>query len=77
VDDGAAYGSRKTYGKQAPEGTYQGSIQEQLQAVIADPKAAMVAYGKLTGTCGKCGRILEDEESVAAGIGPICAQKMG
>lgn len=76
VDDGAAYGSRKTYGKQAPEGTYAGSIQDQLRAIIADPMGAMIEYGKLTGTCGKCGRILEDEESVAAGIGPICARKM-
>jgi hypothetical protein len=76
VDDGAAYGSRKTYGKQAPDGTYAGSIQDQLRAIIENPLEAMVAYGKLTGTCGKCGRILEDEESVAAGIGPICATKM-
>ena len=76
VDDGAAYGSRKTYGKQGPDGTYAGSIQAQLKAILDNPLEAMVAYGKLTGTCGKCGRILEDEESVAAGIGPICASKM-
>jgi hypothetical protein len=75
VDDGAAYGSRKTYGKQAPDGTYSGAIQDQLRTVLADPKAAMIAYGKLTGTCGVCGRILEDEVSVANGIGPICAEK--
>ena len=76
VDDGGAYGRRKTYGKQAPDGLYKGAVQDQLAAIIADPLEAMVAYGKLTGTCGKCGRILEDEESVAAGIGPICASKM-
>jgi len=76
VDAGAAYGNRQTYGKQAPDGLYAGKIQDQLKEVLADPKAAMVAYGKLTGTCGKCGRILEDETSVAAGIGPICASKM-
>lgn len=76
VDDGAAYGSRRTYGKQAPDGTYAGSIQEQLRAVLANPLEAMKAYGHLTGSCGKCGRILEDEQSVALGIGPICASKM-
>jgi len=76
VDDGAEYGNRKSYGKQAPDGTYKGSIQSQLEAIIADPDAAMIAYGKLTGTCGMCGRLLEDEESVAAGIGPVCAGKM-
>lgn len=76
VDDGAAYGSRRTYGKQAPDSTYAGAIQDQLRAIIANPLEAMIEYGKLTGTCGKCGRILEDEDSVAAGIGPVCASKM-
>lgn len=76
VDDGATYGNRRTYGKQAPDGLYAGSIQKELLEVLSNPLEAMVAYGKLTGTCGKCGRVLEDEESVAAGIGPICATKM-
>jgi len=76
VTDGAAYGNRQNYGKQAPGSLYAGKIQDELKEVLADPKAAMIAYGKLTGTCGKCGRILEDEVSVAAGIGPICASKM-
>lgn len=75
VDDGAAYGSRRTYGKQRPDGLYQGDVQEALATILKDPLAAQVAYGKLTGTCGYCGRLLEDEESVARGIGPICAAK--
>jgi hypothetical protein len=75
VSDGAAYGERRTYGKQSPGGKYQGQIQDQLRAILADPRAAQIAYGKLTGVCGVCGRKLEDEESVAAGIGPICANK--
>jgi len=76
VDDGGQYGRRKTYGKQAPDALYKGAVQEQLAAILKDPNEAMVAYGKLTGTCGMCGRVLEDEDSVAAGIGPICAGKM-
>lgn len=76
VDDGAAYGSRQNYGKQAPEGTYSGKVQDALRAILADPMAAQVAYGKLTGVCGRCGRMLEDEQSVANGIGPICATKI-
>jgi hypothetical protein len=76
VDDGAAYGNRKTYGKQAPDGLYVGSVQGALKAILEDPKEAQIAYGKLTGVCGVCGRMLEDEESVAAGIGPVCASKM-
>jgi hypothetical protein len=33
-------------------------------------------YGRLYGFCVRCGRTLTDEESIAAGIGPICADKM-
>lgn len=34
-------------------------------------------YGALYGTCCVCGRTLTNEESIAAGIGPICAEKGG
>lgn len=76
VDDGSAYGQRTTYGKQAPEGTYQGKVQDALRAILENPLEAQKAYGHLTGVCGRCGRILEDEESIAAGIGPVCATKI-
>ena len=75
VNDGAAYGSRKTYGKQAPSGKYQGDVPDALEAILEDPYKAMTAYGRLTGTCGNCGRLLENEESIEAGIGPICRAK--
>ena len=75
VSDGAAYGARKNYGSQRPDGMYRGDIETQLQAIVANPEEAMRAYGKLTGSCGACGRMLEDEDSIAAGIGPICASK--
>lgn len=45
--------------------------------VASDPLAAAVAYGRLTGSCSCCGRELTAADSVAAGIGPICAGKMG
>lgn len=32
-------------------------------------------YGQITGTCCNCGRLLTNEESIANGIGPICASK--
>lgn len=32
-------------------------------------------YGKLYGMCVVCGRTLTDEQSIAAGIGPICSSK--
>lgn len=77
VSDGAEYGQRQNYGRQRPGGTYEGKITEQLRAIAADPEAASIAYGKLTGSCGVCGRALEDEQSVERGIGPICAAKTG
>lgn len=73
VKDGAEYGQQKRYGMQKPGQAYRGDIEDKLAAIIEDPQAAMAEYGRLTGTCGKCGRKLEDEESVARGIGPICA----
>jgi hypothetical protein len=75
VDDGAAYGSRNNYGRQAPGKNYVGKCEDQLAAIAADPKAAAQEYGRLTGTCGMCGRHLEDELSVERGIGPICWSK--
>jgi len=33
-------------------------------------------FGKLYGLCIVCGRTLTDENSIAAGIGPICAEKV-
>lgn len=77
VSDAAAYGQRRRYGSQNPATKmYVGEIREQLQKIIEDPRAATIAYGRLTGTCGVCGRPLEDEASVAAGIGPICAGRL-
>jgi hypothetical protein len=73
VSDGAVYGQARSYGRQAPGRTYTGLIQEALQVIAADPRAACAAYGKLVGRCGICNRPLEDAESVERGIGPVCA----
>lgn len=75
VSDAAEYGQGRKYGRQAPGKTYSGAIRVELEKIVANPQAACAAYGRLTGTCGICGRHLEDEESVARGIGPICANK--
>lgn len=34
-------------------------------------------YGDLYGRCFKCGAELTDEQSIARGMGPVCAAKMG
>lgn len=49
----------------------------EVLAAGSDPLAAAVAYGRKTGECACCGRELTDGESIARGIGPICATKWG
>jgi hypothetical protein len=51
--------------------------QARILEVAADPEKAAVAYGVMTGSCSCCGRELTNPESVARGIGPICAAKWG
>lgn len=46
-------------------------------AVASDPEAAAIAFGKKWGKCSVCARDLSDEKSIARGIGPICAERMG
>lgn len=46
-------------------------------ATLADPHAAAVTHGKQWGTCAVCNRALTDADSVARGIGPVCAERMG
>jgi hypothetical protein len=77
VKDAAEYGQGTRYGSQRPGELYRGKIEDALRAIAADPKAAAIAYGKLTGHCCLCNRTLEAEGSVEAGIGPICAGKVG
>jgi hypothetical protein len=48
-----------------------------LAAIAEDPKAASLLYGLELGVCGVCCRTLTDETSRAAGIGPVCREKMG
>ena len=50
-------------------------IREIVALIARDAKAAMIRYGHELGVCGRCGRTLTDEESRAAGIGPVCAGK--
>lgn len=50
---------------------------EQIVAACANPKDALVRYGRELGSCGLCGRTLVDPVSIEAGIGPICAEKFG
>ena len=44
-----------------------------LEKIAANPSQYARDYGKFTGTCCLCGAELTDPNSIAAGIGPICA----
>lgn len=48
-----------------------------FRTIAADPKEAAIRYGRLTGSCACCGRLLTNKESIARGIGPICAEQFG
>jgi hypothetical protein len=50
---------------------------EQIKHIAADPRQAAIAHGKEWGICCVCNRTLTDPESVANGIGPICAERFG
>lgn len=47
---------------------------EAFKAVAGDPSAAGFLYAQQSGNCYVCNRTLTTPESLAAGIGPICAQ---
>lgn len=51
--------------------------EKRVLEVCADPKGAAIAYGRLTGRCAICSRVLTKGESVERGIGPICAEQFG
>lgn len=43
----------------------------------AGVRESFALYGHTLGHCGVCGRTLTDAESIAAGIGPKCAARLG
>ena len=52
-------------------------MRAKIEAAMIDPLAQAVAYGRRTGTCSCCGRLLTAGESINRGIGPICAENFG
>lgn len=47
---------------------------DQVQTILQDPLSAAKVHGKQTGQCCVCRRTLTDPNSIAAGIGPVCAE---
>lgn len=52
-------------------------VLDTLTDAAMNPQEAAQRYGRETGNCSCCGRLLTDPVSVAQGIGPICAGRMG
>jgi hypothetical protein len=44
--------------------------------ISKDPMAAASAYAQITSSCSVCGKHLENQDSVDAGIGPVCAGRI-
>ncbi len=45
------------------------------RAIAKDPDEAMLNFGRKIGRCGHCGRVLTNQASREAGIGPVCSSK--
>ena len=50
---------------------------EMLQDLAEDPQAAVVRFGRLRGQCAICSRVLDRQDSIERGIGPVCAGMIG
>ena len=64
--------------KQLIEGCFEYTGRKPLHSLTAEHRMSLVEaqeYGRITGICCNCGRKLTNEESIEAGIGPICASK--
>jgi hypothetical protein len=74
----AVNGSGRLYAKELLDGSFEylpGGITTVGRTARKMTLDEAKAFGKLYGTCCKCGRTLTDEGSIAAGIGPVCAGK--
>lgn len=74
VKTGSHYHEQKRIGMYVPEVGWRGSERGALVLadVISDPEGRMADYGKITGRCGRCHAVLEDETSRELGLGPVC-----
>ena len=74
--DGAYAGKVTPEGKLLARGLSPAEILR-ITDLLQDPESAARDYGKETGSCCMCNRELTNPDSIAAGIGPICASRWG
>ena len=77
VKDGETYLGKVAGGRFFASRECTPETETKVLAFVADPRAAAEAYGQETGTCCICNATLTNKESIARGIGPICAEKFG
>lgn len=83
VTDGLPFGQNRLYGSVSAGATAlvlrreAAAVIEALRKVAADPQAAAVQHGRVSGCCCFCSRPLTDAGSVEHGYGPTCAEKYG
>lgn len=65
----------RLYAKQLIDGKFEYAPGALRRLTAADKLSLAQAerYGKLTGHCCRCGARLTDEDSIARGVGPVCA----
>ena len=72
TDEGVTYNSGDAIGEWEYVG--KGPLSRLTPEMLLNEEDA-ARFGQVYGWCGKCGRVLRNEESKAAGIGPVCAGK--
>jgi len=86
VSNGGSFKTGRWYGRVFSDGTWskcrstypeQQAVETVLKGMARDPVKAAKEYATLTGRCCFCGKGLSDEQSTAAGFGPVCAEKWG
>jgi hypothetical protein len=75
--------ARMYYGKVSPNSEFMpgrdapDNMLELLGTLSGDVLSAAQAHGQKTGNCSCCNRELTDPQSIARGIGPVCAYRWG
>jgi hypothetical protein len=76
----AGYGSEKygriTGGAFRPGRDANAEVIARIAEISKDPMKAALAYAQVTSSCSVCGKHLENQDSVDAGIGPVCAGRI-
>jgi len=71
------YAGKIMHGTFMPVSAAPDGLGDRLAEIARDPRGKAIEHGRMTGACACCGRTLTDKQSVALGIGPICAEKWG